>query len=82
MSDSRTDEFDDDDVDLEEEFPEDVEDYEPEPNVVDEDDLEIDEDYDATDEDEEFPDDERPVVFDAEDELEEDDEFDDYDQDE
>jgi hypothetical protein len=79
MSGSRTDEFDDDDVDLEEEFPEDVEDYEPDPNVLDEDDLEIDDDYDATDEDEVFPDDERPVRFDPDDDYDDEDDDDEFD---
>ena len=78
MSDSRTDEFDDDDVDLEEAFPEDVEDYEPEPNVLDEDDLELDDDYDSNDEDDDFPDDERPTGYDTDDAYDDEDDDDDF----
>jgi len=75
MSDTRPSEFDDDDVDLEDEAPEDVEDYEPEVETFDEDDLDLDDDFES--DQEVFPDEERPTGY-GDDVDEDDEEFDDF----
>ncbi|HEY0249760.1 MAG TPA: hypothetical protein VGC45_16025 [Gryllotalpicola sp.] len=61
MSDSRREDFDDEDVDLEGEFPADVEDYEPEDEALDEDELDLDDDFESDEEG--LPDEERPTGY-------------------